>query len=61
MRVGEVGMTGSSSRGPAAVAVAQLINKTGQEVDVGFTREDEEIMEYFAMFAGPGNRLRGDV
>jgi len=34
------------------VAVAQLINKTGQEVDVGFTREDEEIMEYFAMFAG---------
>jgi len=56
-----LGMTASSSRGPTAVAVAQLINKTGQEVDVGFTREDEEIMEYFAMFAGPGDRLRGDV
>lgn len=37
---------------PPAVAVAQLVNKLGSGIDPGFTKEDEEIMEYFAMFAG---------
>eukprot|EP00668_Euglena_longa_P004371 GGOE01005126.1.p1 GENE.GGOE01005126.1~~GGOE01005126.1.p1 ORF type:complete len:1250 (-),score=391.07 GGOE01005126.1:716-4441(-) len=34
------------------VAVAQLVNKQGSGIDTGFTKEDEEIMEYFAMFSG---------
>ncbi len=34
------------------MAVAQLVNKLGSEEEAGFTKEDEEIMEYFAMFSG---------
>ena len=35
-----------------AVAVAQLINKQGEGSENGFTKDDEEMMAYFAMFAG---------